>query len=511
MSTESSFSSVQQGPPIEVFAVNKAYLDDPHPQKVNLTYRTEECKPWVLPVVRQAERELAADDTYRTEECKPWVLPVVRQAERELAADDTYRTEECKPWVLPVVRQAERELAADDTYRTEECKPWVLPVVRQAERELAADDTYRTEECKPWVLPVVRQAEKELAADDSLNHEYLPVLGLESFSSAATRMLLGGDASPPLREGRAFGVQTLSGTGALRVGAEFLHRILNYTTFYYSKPTWENHRLVFLNAGFTEAREYRYWNPEKRAVDFTGMYEDLVNAPDNSVIILHACAHNPTGCDPTEDQWKQLAQLFKERPSLFVFFDSAYQGFASGDLERDAFAVRKFSTKKFLYPNLESYSIPTDERIGNLTLVLKDKSHIPAVKSQITLIVRAMYSNPPSHGARIVSLVLNNPRLYDQWKQCIETMSGRIKQMRRGLRERLEKLNTPGTWNHITEQIGMFSYTGLNPQQVAHMVDKHHVYLLRSGRINMCGLTTQNLDHVAQAIHDAVTSIPSHL
>ncbi|KAI5715032.1 hypothetical protein M8J77_009315 [Diaphorina citri] len=434
MSTESSFSSVQQGPPIEVFAVNKAYLDDPHPQKVNLSV-----------------------------------------------------------------------------------------------------GAYRTEECKPWVLPVVRQAEKELAADDSLNHEYLPVLGLESFSSAATRMLLGGDASPPLREGRAFGVQTLSGTGALRVGAEFLHRILNYTTFYYSKPTWENHRLVFLNAGFTEAREYRYWNPEKRAVDFTGMYEDLVNAPDNSVIILHACAHNPTdlvkapensviilhacahnptGCDPTEDQWKQLAQLFKERPSLFVFFDSAYQGFASGDLERDAFAVRYFAQEGFEFLCSQSFAKNFglyNERIGNLTLVLKDKSHIPAVKSQITLIVRAMYSNPPSHGARIVSLVLNNPRLYDQWKQCIETMSGRIKQMRRGLRERLEKLNTPGTWNHITEQIGMFSYTGLNPQQVAHMVDKHHVYLLRSGRINMCGLTTQNLDHVAQAIHDAVTSIPSHL
>ncbi|KAI5714888.1 hypothetical protein M8J77_007026 [Diaphorina citri] len=434
MSTESSFSSVQQGPPIEVFAVNKAYLDDPHPKKVNLSV-----------------------------------------------------------------------------------------------------GAYRTEECKPWVLPVVRQAEKELAADDSLNHEYLPVLGLESFSSAATRMLLGGDASPPLREGRAFGVQTLSGTGALRVGAEFLHRILNYTTFYYSKPTWENHRLVFLNAGFTEAREYRYWNPEKRAVDFTGMYEDLVNAPDNSVIILHACAHNPTdlvkapensviilhacahnptGCDPTEDQWKQLAQLFKERPSLFVFFDSAYQGFASGDLERDAFAVRYFAQEGFEFLCSQSFAKNFglyNERIGNLTLVLKDKSHIPAVKSQITLIVRAMYSNPPSHGARIVSLVLNNPRLYDQWKQCIETMSGRIKQMRRGLRERLEKLNTPGTWNHITEQIGMFSYTGLNPQQVAHMVDKHHVYLLRSGRINMCGLTTQNLDHVAQAIHDAVTSIPSHL
>uniref|UniRef100_A0A8D9BRQ4 Aspartate aminotransferase n=1 Tax=Cacopsylla melanoneura TaxID=428564 RepID=A0A8D9BRQ4_9HEMI len=410
-STSSLFTSVEQGPPIEVFAVNKAFLDDTHPDKVNLSV-----------------------------------------------------------------------------------------------------GAYRTEECKPWVLPVVRDAEKRLAADDSLNHEYLPVLGLESFTQAATSMLLGGSECKALAEGRAFGIQTLSGTGALRVGAEFLHRQLGFKTFYYSNPTWENHGLLFKNAGFTDPRTYRYWNAKTRGIDFDGMYEDFEQAPDNSVIILHACAHNPTGCDPTKEQWSKLAQLFKSRPSLFIFFDSAYQGFASGDLERDAYAVRYFAEQGFEFMCAQSFAKNFglyNERIGNLTLVLRSASQVTPVKSQLTLIVRAMYSTPPNHGARIVSLVLNDPTLYNQWKQCIQTMSSRIKQMRLGLRERLEKLKTPGAWEHITEQIGMFSYTGLNPNQVAHMVSQHHVYLLKSGRINMCGLTTGNLDHVAGAIHDAVTKVSS--
>lgn len=410
MSTKSLFSGVELGPPIEVFAVSKAYQDDSHPKKVNLSV-----------------------------------------------------------------------------------------------------GAYRTEDSKPWVLPVVRQAEQRLAADDSLTKEYLPVLGLESFTSAATSMLLGGNDSPAVVEGRAFGVQTLSGTGALRVGAEFLSRILNYKTFYYSKPTWENHHLVFINAGFTEARSYRYWNPDQKAVDFDGMVEDLENAPDHSVIILHACAHNPTGCDLTPEQWSLLLALFKRRPGLFPFFDSAYQGFASGQLEKDAAAVRLFESQggsEFLCAQSFAKNFGLyNERVGNLTVVLKDKASIAPVKSQLTLIIRGMYSTPPSHGARIVSLVLNSPALTEEWKASIATMAARIKDMRHGLRERLEKLNTPGSWNHITDQIGMFSYTGLNPQQVAHIVEKHHVYLLKSGRINMCGLTSQNLDHVAQAIHDAVTKV----
>ncbi|XP_034254523.1 aspartate aminotransferase, cytoplasmic [Thrips palmi] len=402
------FSCVEMGPPIEVFALNKSFLEDKHPQKVNLGV-----------------------------------------------------------------------------------------------------GAYRTNEGKPWVLPVVRRTEQQMAANEELNHEYLPVLGLESFSSGATGMLLGSD-SPALADGRAFGVQTLSGTGALKVGADFLHKHLKLTTFYYSSPTWENHGLIFSNAGFTEPRQYRYWNPETRNIDFEGMLEDLKNAPKGSVIILHACAHNPTGCDPTPEQWEKIADVIEEK-GLFPFFDSAYQGFASGDLLKDAQAVRYFVKRGFELFCSQSFAKNFglyNERVGNLTVVMKDKKCMAEVKSQITLIIRGNYSNPPNHGARIVSTVLNDPQLFKEWEDCIKTMSSRILSMRKGLQERLEKLGTPGSWDHITRQIGMFSYTGLTESQVAYMVKEFHIYLLKSGRINMCGLTTSNIDHVAQGIHDAVTKAP---
>lgn len=367
---------------------------------------------------------------------------------------------------------------------------------------------YRTDEGKPWVLPVVRKTEKQLADDETLNHEYLPVLGLDACSSAATKMLLSADSSA-LTQGRAFGVQTLSGTGALRVGAEFLHRQLKYTTFYYSSPTWENHHLLFTNAGFTEPRQYRYWNAETRSLDLDGFLEDLRAAPKDSVIILHACAHNPTGCDPTHEQWTQIADVIEEK-QLFPFFDSAYQGFASGDLEKDAWAVRYFTDRGFELLCAQSFAKNFglyNERVGNLTMVVKDVSDLVAVKSQLTLIVRGMYSNPPNHGGRIVATVLNNPQLFEEWKECVRTMANRVLDMRQGLKERLERLGTPGTWDHIVTQIGMFSYTGLSPQQVEHLTRKYHIYLLKSGRINMCGLTTKNIDYVAQAIHETVVQI----
>lgn len=369
---------------------------------------------------------------------------------------------------------------------------------------------YRTDEGKPWVLPVVRTAEKALANDETLNKEYLPVLGLDSFTSASTKMLLGSN-SPALAENRAFGVQTLSGTGALRVGAEFLARHMGRTIFYYSKPTWENHRLVFLNAGFKEGREYRYWDANKRGLDIEGLLEDIGNAPEGSVIILHAVAHNPTGCDPTQEQWGRIAQLMKEK-KLFAFLDSAYQGFASGDLDKDAWAVRHFVNKGFELFCAQSFAKNFglyNERAGNLTVVMKNPSEIAAVKSQITWDIRGMYSNPPNHGARVVSYVLHNPELFNQWRENIKTMSSRIFEMRKRLREELERLGTPGQWNHITEQIGMFSYTGLNEDQSEHMKKEHHIYLLRSGRINMCGINTKNVEYVAKAIHETLTSLPS--
>ncbi|XP_076677191.1 glutamate oxaloacetate transaminase 1 [Andrena cerasifolii] len=370
---------------------------------------------------------------------------------------------------------------------------------------------YRTHEGKPWVLPVVRKVEKSLAADDLQNHEYLPVLGLNAFSQAATSILLGVDSSV-IAQGRAFGIQTLSGTGALRVAAEFLNRILHYDTFYYSRPTWENHKLVFISGGFKKACEYTYWNPNTRSIDIEGMLKDLGDAPENSVIILHACAHNPTGCDPTPEQWMKIADVI-EKKRLFPLFDSAYQGFASGDLDKDAYSVRLFAERGIEFMCTQSFAKNFglyNERVGNLVVVMSDTKEMAQTKSQLTLIIRGMYSNPPNHGARIVATVLRNPDLFKDWKGHISEMSGRIKEMRKGLYERLIRLGTPGCWEHITDQIGMFSYTGLSERQVEHLINHYHIYMLRSARINMCGLNELNLDYVANAIYETVILFPEN-
>jgi len=368
---------------------------------------------------------------------------------------------------------------------------------------------YRQDDGTPWVLPVVKKVEQQIAQDNTINHEYLPVLGMEAVSSAATKMLLGAD-HPALAEGRAFGVQGLSGTGDLRVGAEYLCKVIGLKSYAISNPTWENHRLVFNHAGFEECLQYRYWDAANRKLDLQGMLEDLGKFPENTVVILHACAHNPTGMDPTEDQWKQIAEVVHEK-KLFPFFDSAYQGFASGDLDRDAWAVRYFATKGFEFVCAQSFAKNFglyNERIGNLTVVLKDAKAVTNVKSQLTILVRAMYSNPPHHGAKVVATVLNNPQLFAEWKECIQTMSSRIREMREHLKNKLVALGTPGTWDHITQQIGMFSYTGLGPAQVQYLVKECHIYLLSSGRISMSGLNKKNVDYVAQSIHNAVTTIP---
>ncbi|KAI6210612.1 Aspartate aminotransferase [Aphelenchoides besseyi] len=371
---------------------------------------------------------------------------------------------------------------------------------------------YRTEEGKNWVLPVVREAEKILANDDTLDHEYLPVLGLEKFTRAAAELVLGSD-SPALREGRAFGVQCLSGTGSLRAGAEFLNRLLGLDTVYVSKPTWGNHNLIFANSNFKNIRSYKYWDPVNCRVDIDSLCADLEDAPERSVIVLHGCAHNPTGMDPTCDQWKRIAEVIK-RKNLFTFFDIAYQGFASGDPDADAWAVRYFVEQGLEMVIAQSFAKNFglyNERVGNLTFVVSDPKTVIPIKTQVSLVIRANWSNPPAHGARVVAMVLTTPEYRQQWFEAIQTMSTRIKTMRHALRSHLESLGTPGTWDHVTSQIGMFSYTGLTPQQVEHLVKVHKVFLLSDGRINICGLNTTNVEYVARAIDDAVRNVQSHL
>jgi aspartate aminotransferase len=368
---------------------------------------------------------------------------------------------------------------------------------------------YRTDEGKPWILPVVKKAEHKLANDievEAINHEYLPVLGLESFATNSTKMLLGAD-SKAFKEGRAFGVQSLSGTGALRNGGDFLTMQLGRSVVMVSDPTWGNHNMVFKNSGFTAIRKYRYWSKDSRGLDFNGMIEDFNNAPAGAVVVLHACAHNPTGVDPTKEQWAKIADVMIEK-KLFPFFDCAYQGFASGDLDSDAWSVRYFTDERkleiFCAQSFSKNFGLYNERAGNLTVVVNDPSSIANIKSQITLNVRAMYSNPPAHGSRIVDLVLNDETLFNEWRGNIKSMADRIIGMRTGLRERLEKLGTPGQWNHITDQIGMFSFTGLNPEMCAFLVAEKHIYLLKNGRISMCGVTPKNIDYVAESINEAM-------
>lgn len=371
---------------------------------------------------------------------------------------------------------------------------------------------YRSNEGKPWVLPVVKKTELAMANDDTLNHEYLTILGSPMFSEAVTGLLLGPD-NPLIKEGLAFGLQTLSGTGALRVGADFLAQVLGRKVAYYSAPSWPNHLLVFKKAGFEDVKTYRYWDAQKLGFNFDGMMEDLNNAPEGAVIVLHACAHNPTGIDPSEDQWKQIADLM-EKKKLFPFFDCAYQGFASGDLDKDAKAVRYFASRGFemfasqsFAKNFGLYS----ERAGNLVVITKNQATVAPVKSQFTILVRGNYSNPPAHGCRIVHRVLTDAALYEEWKENIKTMSNRILDMRKALRTKLEAIGCPGSWNHITDQIGMFSYTGLTPEQCTFLVNEKHIYLPKSGRVSICGLNTSNVDYVAESIKEAIVKVPSKI
>lgn len=240
------------------------------------------------------------------------------------------------------------------------------------------------------------------------------------------------------------------------------------------------------------------------------MKNAIADAPDHSVILLHACAHNPTGVDPTQDQWKELAVLLKQKEH-FPFFDCAYQGFASGDLAKDAWAVRYFVEQGFEMCIAQSFAKNFGlygERAGCFHFVTgpgaDSQKTIGRIASQLAVLQRSEISNPPAYGARIAGLVMNDEALFAEWEDNLRTMSGRIITMRKALRSKLEELGTPGTWNHITDQIGMFSFTGLSEAQVLKLRDVAHIYMTKNGRISMAGLNTGNVDYFAQAVDKVV-------
>jgi len=338
----------------------------------------------------------------------------------------------------------------------------------------------------------------------NMDKEYAPITGVPGFGKLALKLAYG-----PSLEGEAFKraavTQSISGTGALRIGAAFCSKFYPTKEIYVPDPTWANHNSVFADAGLM-VKKYRYYDAKKIALDIDGMLSDLKAAPEHSMVLLHACAHNPTGVDPTESQWRDISAVCMEK-NHFIMFDMAYQGFASGDTDKDASAVRYFVEQGHDIGLCQSFAKNMGlygERVGAFSLLCADEEEKKRVDSRMKQIVRALYSNPPVHGARIASLVLSDDALYKEWLEEVKQMADRIHHCRSTLRELLQKVGSKRDWSHITSQIGMFCFTGLKPEQVDQLKDKHHIYLTRDGRISMAGVTDSNVQHLAESIH-AVT------
>jgi len=347
-----------------------------------------------------------------------------------------------------------------------------------------------------------------LLKDEDLGHEYLPIEGLALYLDVSQRLVFGADAAAIL-ERRVASVQTLSGTGALHLGALFLSRFLpasDAKKVYVSDPPYVNHIPILRHAGL-ETGSYSYYNAPTRSIDFDGLSKSLSSIPDGSTILLHVCAHNPTGTDLSAEQWKEVAQIMKSKHHI-PFFDSAYQGFASGDPESDAWPVRYFVEQRFdVILVAQSYAKNFGlygERAGCLHVVTSSATLTGNIFSQLRALQRVTVSTPPAFGARIVSTILNDKDLEGLWREDLKTMAGRISSMRHALRDRLEKLEVPGQWNHLTSQIGMFCYSGLTTEQVDVLRDVHHVYMTKDGRMSVAGLNASNVDYVAGAIKSVV-------
>lgn len=338
---------------------------------------------------------------------------------------------------------------------------------------------YRTENGQPYIFSVVEKVQTELIVNH-VNKEYLPIDGLAELKTATQELTFGVDF-PAIREQRIVSAQVLSGTGGLRVAGEFVSTLLTKTKeFYISRPSWPNHRNIFTAAGL-EVKEYAYWDEKTRSLDIKEMLADLRSANKYSLVILHACAHNPTGVDPTSEQWKAILEVIQER-RLIPLFDSAYQGYASGDLDRDAFAIRLFANagvEMFVSQSFAKNMGLYGERIGMLHVVCHSSERAKIVLSQIKPIIRRMYSSPPAWGARLACGILSKEEYCKMWKSELRAIAGRIIQIRKRLCDGLAAKGTPGNWDHIGTQIGMFSYTGLTVAQCEMLTRKWHVYLDR--------------------------------
>jgi len=357
---------------------------------------------------------------------------------------------------------------------------------------------YFTEDGKIPLLRAVAQAEKALT-EAQAPRGYLPIEGIAAYDQAVQTLLFGAD-SPLLSAGRVITTQSIGGTGALKIGADFLKRLLPDATVAISDPSWENHRALFESAGFP-VQNYRYYDAASHGLNRAGMLDDLKALPPRSIVVLHACCHNPTGVDLSLDDWRAVVEILREREHV-PFLDIAYQGFGDG-IEEDAAAVRLFAQSDLTFFVSSSFSKSFSlygERVGALSIVTGSKDESGPVLSQVKRVIRTNYSNPPTHGAKVVANVLTNPELRALWEAELAEMRERIRGMREAMVAQLAELAPNHDFSFVARQRGMFSYSGLSAEQVERLKNEFAIYAVGTGRICVAALNQRNLPAVTQAI-----------
>ena len=348
------------------------------------------------------------------------------------------------------------------------------------------------------LLQCVQAAEKTLMATPTARG-YLPIDGIAAYDAAVKGLVFGAE-SEAVKTGRVATVQGIGGTGGLKIGADFLKRLNPNAKVLISDPSWENHRALFTNAGFI-VDSYAYYDANKRGVNFEGMLASLNAAAPATIVVLHACCHNPTGYDITSDQWDQVIAIVKAK-SLTAFLDMAYQGFGHGIAE-DGAVIGKFVAAGLDFFVSTSFSKSFSlygERVGALSVLCASKEEADRVLSQLKIVIRTNYSNPPIHGGAVVAAVLNNPTLRAQWEQELGEMRARIKVMRKSLVQGLKAAGVKADMGFITTQIGMFSYSGLSKDQMVRLRSEFGVYGTDTGRMCVAALNSKNIDYVCASI-----------
>ena len=361
---------------------------------------------------------------------------------------------------------------------------------------------YQDEHGKTPTLQCVRIAEQQLAEAAGVK-SYLPISGDPEYGEVVRQLTFGADHEIVHTKRSAF-AHTPGGTGALRVAGDFIAANFPQATLWMSDPTWANHPNIFSAAGVPQ-KKYPYFDKVTNGLDFEAMLAAIKKMPAGDAILLHGCCHNPTGIDPTAEQWTHIADAVYER-GLLPILDFAYQGFADG-INEDAAGLRAFARPGAELLVCSSFSKNFGlyrERVGALTIVCPKADQVPAVQSQLNRVIRSNYSNPPAHGAAIVNTILRDSVLREQWEAEVATMRQRINGMRQQLVDALASQAVPGDFSFITQQRGMFSFSGLTKEQVEKLREKHAIYIVGSGRINVAGLTPGNIERVATAIGEVV-------